>query len=148
MIRFLTLLCLICVLTLKSNAQSLEGLKLSESEVPEGYKSTDSKNCVSIQSCIFYDRPDMYESTIGKVKSKQVQNFTSRKDKGSIMYFEFEEEFKSEAFLGGLLWGGAKPSTAHPEEFHSSGKFLVIWSCKKESSVKKVSQAKVKAMLK
>lgn len=148
MIRFFTLFCIVCSLTVTSAGQSLESLKLSDSEFPQGYKATNDKNCVSIQSCIFYDRPDMYASTIGKVKSKHVQNFSGRKDNGSIMYFEFEEDFAAEAFLGGLLWGGSKPSKQHPEEFHANGKFLVIWSCKKESAIKKVSQDKVKSILK
>lgn len=133
---------------IKSNGQGIDSLKISDKEIPEGYTLTKENNCISIQACIFYDNPEIYEALIGKLKSKQIQSFNSKKDKGSIMYFEFEEDFKGEAFLGPLLWGGDKPTKEHPEEFVAKGKFLIIWSFKKGSLMTATSKNKVNAVLK
>jgi hypothetical protein len=89
----------------------------------------------------------MYEALIGKLKSKQIQNFDSKKDKGSIMYFEFEDGFKGEGFLGPLLWGGDKPTKEHPEEYYAKGNFLIIWSFKKGSVITKTSKDKIESIL-
>jgi hypothetical protein len=89
----------------------------------------------------------MYEMLIGKLKTKRIQNFDNKKDKGSIMYFEFEDDFKGDGFLGGLLWGGDKPTKEHPEEYYTNGKFLIIWSFKKGSLITKTSKDKIKAIL-
>ncbi|MBP6687232.1 MAG: hypothetical protein KA160_05175 [Lacibacter sp.] len=147
MTKFFTLLSVIFFLTIKLNGQSIDSLKLSVQEIPEGYTLTKDNNCISIQACTLYDNPGMYEALIGKLKSKQIQNFDSKKDKGSIMYFEFEDDFKREGFLGGLLWGGNKPTKEHPEEYYVKGDFLIIWSFKKGSLVTKTSKAKIKTIL-
>ena len=80
------------------SAQGFEKIKLSESEIPSGYLSTDAPQCISIQACTFYESPGMYSALIGKLKSKDIQNFENKKDGGSIMYFEFEKDFEMEAF--------------------------------------------------
>jgi hypothetical protein len=123
-------------------------LKLSGKEIPEQYSISKEINCISIQACTFYDSPDLYEMIIGKIKTKTFQSFESKKDKGTIMYFEFEETFKGDAFLSSLLWGGNKPSKSHPEQMFSKGKILVIWSFKKESPIVKISQDKINSILK
>jgi hypothetical protein len=148
MTRLLIILTLVLFLTTKTSGQGIDSLLLTDIEIPESYSFTNDNNCISIQACTFYDNPGMYEMLIGKLKTKKVQNFYSKKDKGSIMYFEFEEAFKGEGFLGGLLWGGTKPTKEHPEEYYTKGNFLVIWSFKKGSVVTKVSKDKVKAILK
>ena len=148
MTKFLTILSIAFLLTIKSNGQSIDSLELLDKEIPEGYSLTKENNCISIQACTFYDNPEMYETLIGKLKSKQIQNFDSKKDKGSIMYFEFENGFKGEGFLGGLLWGGDKPTKEHPEEYFAKGNFLIIWSFKKGSVVTKASKDKIEAILK
>jgi hypothetical protein len=148
MTKFLTILSIAFLLTNNSNGQSIDSLKLSDKEIPEGYSLTKENNCISIQACTFYDTPEMYEALIGKLKSKQIQNFDNKKDKGSIMYFEFEDGFKGEGFLGGLLWGGNKPTKEHPEEYYAKGNFLIIWSFKKGSAVTKTSKDKIEAILK
>lgn len=148
MTKLLTFFFLFFVLTVQSNAQSIDSLKLSDKEIPEGYTFTKDNNCISIQACTFYDDPGLYGALIGKLKSKQIQNFDSKKDKGSIMYFEFEDGFNGEGFLGGLLWGGDKPTKEHPEEYYAKGNFLIIWSFKKGSVVTKASREKIKALLK
>jgi hypothetical protein len=148
MTKFLTILSIAFLLAAKSNGQSIDSLKLLDNEIPEGYTLTKKNNCISIQACIFYDNPGIYGDLIGKLKSKQIQNFDSKKDKGSIMYFEFEDGFKGEGFLGGLLWGGDKPTKEHPEEYYAKGNFLIIWSFIKGSLMATTSKNKVKAILK
>jgi hypothetical protein len=148
MTKFLTILSFAFLLTINSNGQSIDSLKILDKEIPEGYTLTKENNCISIQACTFYDNPEIYESLIGKLKSKQIQNFDNKKDKGSIMYFEFEEGFKGEGFLGGLLWGGNKPTKEHPEEYYAKGSFLIIWSFQKGSLMTATSKNKVKAVLK
>lgn len=148
MTKFLTIFSLAVLLTIQSRGQSIDSLKLSDKEIPEGYTLTKNNNCISIQACTFYDNPDMYGALIGKIKSKQIQNFDNKRDKGSIMYFEFEDGFKGEGFLGSLLWGGDKPTKEHPEEYYAKGNFLIIWSFKKGSLVTKTSKDKIVAVLK
>ena len=147
MTKFFSTATIAFLLTFQSKAQSIDSLKLLDKEIPEGYVLTKSNNCISIQACTFYDKPEMYGALIGKIKSKQIQNFDSKKDKGSIMYFEFEDGFKGEGFLGGLLWGGDKPTSEHPEEYFAKNNFLIIWSFKKDSPLKKVSKNKIKIIL-
>ena len=147
MTKFLTILSIAFLFTIESNGQSIDSLKLSDKEIPEGYSLTKENNCISIQACTFYENPEMYEALIGKLKSKQIQNFDSKKDKGSIMYFEFEDGFKGEGFLGPLLWGGDKPTKEHPEEYYAKGNFLIIWSFKKGSVITKTSKDKIESIL-
>jgi len=147
MTKFLTILFITFLSTIESNGQSIDSLKLSDKEIPEGYSLTKENNCISIQACTFYENPEMYEALIGKLKSKQIQNFDNKKDKGSIMYFEFEDGFKGEGFLGPLLWGGDKPTKEHPEEYYAKGNFLIIWSFKKGSVITKTSKDKIESIL-
>ena len=129
-------------------SQSLENLKISNEELPKEYRLTEETQCQAIQACVFYKQPDIYSSFLGKVKSKEIQNFESKNDSGSIMYFEFEKDFKGEGFLQGLLWGESdKPTKAHPEEIITKGKFLIIYSFKIDSDLKKISQDKIKRLL-
>jgi hypothetical protein len=146
--RILTVLIFPFILSTNFFGQSIDSLKLSDKEIPEGYSISKENNCISIQACSFYDSPDIYEMLIGKIKNKTFQSFESKKDKGSIMYFEFEDGFKGDSFLGSLLWGGNKPTKEHPEQIFSKGNFLIIWSFKKGSPIMKVSQDKIKAILK
>jgi hypothetical protein len=148
MMKFVTIVFLAFLLTAKSNAQNIDSLELSSNEIPGGYSLTEENNCISIQACIFYDKPDIYGALIGNLKSKRIQNFNNKKDRGSIMYFEFENDFKGEDFLGALLWGGDKPTREHPEEIYAKGNFLIIWSFKKGSVVTAASKNKIKTVLK
>jgi hypothetical protein len=67
----------------------------------------------------------MYEMLIGKLNTKKIQNFDNKRDKGSIMYFKFEDGFIGQRFLDGLLWGGDKPTKEHPEEYYATAGFCV-----------------------
>ncbi|MFI5218744.1 MAG: hypothetical protein ACHQNT_04580 [Bacteroidia bacterium] len=146
--KILTVSSLVLFVSISLFAQNLDSLKLSGKEIPEGYSISKENNCISIQACTFYNNPGMYEVLIGKVKNKSFQSFESKKDIGSIMYFEFENGFKGEGFLDGLLWGGDKPTKEHPEEYFSKGNFLIIWSFNKGSQLKKISEDKIKMLLK
>ena len=135
-------------MTIKTNGQNIDSLQLTAKEIPENYSLTKDNNCISIQACTFYEDPGIYGMLIGKPKAKRIQNFDNKKDKGCIMYFEFEDGFKGDGFLGGLLWGGDKPTKEHPEEFYEKVNFLIIWSFKKGSLITKTSRDKIKATLK
>ena len=145
-----TIIILAVMLFVISNVlgQSLDSLKITDKEMPKEYTISKKSKCISIQACTFYDSPEMYETLIGKIKRKDIQDFESKADNGSIMYFEFENGFKGEGFLGGLLWGGDKPTKEHPEEYFAKGNILIIWSFKKGSQIKHISEVKIKSLLK
>lgn len=148
MTRFSTLLIFALFLTIKTIGQSIDSLQLTNKEIPENYSLTKENNCISIQARTLYEDPEMYGTLLGKFKAKRIQNFDNKKDKGCIMYFEFEDGFKGEGFLDGLLWGGDKPTKQHPEEYYAKGKFLIIWSFKKGSIISKISKDKTQGLLK
>ncbi|OXB15974.1 hypothetical protein [Flavobacterium reichenbachii] len=129
-------------------AQDFDKLKLKEEQIPKDYSLTEKSKCISIQACTFYKNPDMYAAFIGKVKHKEIQNFENKKDAGSIMYFEFENDFQMQGFLEGLLWGGKKSSPEHPEEFFVSKNILIIWSLSQKSPLKEISKTKIELELK
>ena len=133
--------------TIKLNGQNIDDLKLSENEIPNGYYLTDNNNCITMQADMFYDNPKLFEGIIGKVKNKDVQNFDSEKDKGCIMYFEFENDFIREDFIRSYVWGDKKPTKEHPEQFYSKGKFLIIFSFHKNSLIAEKSKEKIKKIL-
>ena len=128
--------------------QQLGALKLTEAEIPESYKLVDKMLYKSIQAGTFYKQTDLYEDLIGKVRRKEFQSFESKDDKGGIYYYEFEDDFTQAAFLEGLLWGGSKPTKAHPEEYFIKDNVLIIWSFAEKSELKKVSKEKITALLK
>lgn len=142
----LTVLTLIFLTAYAGFAQGLDKFKLAANEVPEKYKTTDKMLYKSIQAETFYQQTDLYESLIGKIKSKAFQSFDSKDDKGVIYYYEFEENFKRQEFLEGLIWGGKKPSKAHPEEYFVKDNILVIWSFTVNSDLKKLSKGKITAL--
>jgi len=128
--------------------QEFEKFKISKEELPKEYEFTEETQCRAIQACLFYKQTDIYSSFLGKVKTKDIQNFESKKDSGSIMYFEFEKDFEGQGFLEGLLWGQSKkPTKEHPEEFFIKGNILIIYSFKKESDLKTFSQDKIKRLV-
>lgn len=136
------------ILTTPMFAQAIEKLKLTATEVPEKYKQTDEMLSKAVQPPLFYEQTDLYASFLGKVKSKEFQSFESKDDSGTIYYFEFEKDFTQQGFLEGLLWGGKKPTKAHPEEYFVKGNILVIWSFADKSELKKLSKEKITTLLK
>jgi hypothetical protein len=149
MIKLALTTAVLFLLSLQMIGQSIDSLKITEKDLPKDYSFTQDSKCISIQACTFYDMTDTYAALIGKVKNKLVQNFKSPKDSGSIMYFEYEDEFQGAGFVQGLLWGEDKKTSAeHPEEYYAKGKILVIWSFTKTSPLKMISKDKVKKKLK
>lgn len=139
---------LLLLFTINSFSQSLADLKLKPKEIPKNYAVSDGNICITPQACSFYNDIETYSNIVGTVKSKAIQSFKSKSDRGSIMYFEFEHTFKGDRFLQGLLWGKAgEPTDEHPEEYLAKGKFLIIWSFKSESPLKEKSENKVETLL-
>jgi tetratricopeptide (TPR) repeat protein len=127
---------------------SIDILKITDSETPKDYSSTNTINCKSLQAYTFYKSPDLFVKIIGKIKNKDIQNFESEKDNGSILYFEFEDKFIGQAFLESFIWGEKQPTKMHPETFFSKGKYLIIWSFNEGSQIKTISENKIKALYK
>lgn len=139
---------LFLLLTTNLFSQTIADLKLKSKEIPKSYFLSDGNNCVSVQACTFYNDIETYSNIVGTIKSKAMQSFKSKTDSGSIMYFEFENRFKGDRFLQGLLWGKDKePTEAHPEEYLAKGKFLIIWSFHPDSTIKEKSETKIDAIL-
>ncbi len=139
---------LLLLLTTNLFSQTIDDLKLKNKEIPKSYTFSDSDICITPQACTFYNDIATYSNIVGVVKSKAIQSFRSKTDRGSIMYFEFEHTFKGDRFLQGLLWGKAgEPTDEHPEEYLAKGKFLIIWSFKPDSTLKEKSEAKIEALL-
>jgi hypothetical protein len=139
---------LFLLLTANLFSQTITDLKLKSKEIPKSYFLSDGNNCVSVQACTFYNDIETYSNIVGTVKSKAMQSFKSKTDSGSIMYFEFENRFKGDRFLQGLLWGKDKePTDAHPEEYLAKGKFLIIWSFHPDSVIKEKSDTKIDSIL-
>lgn len=131
-----------------SFAQTIDSLKLSDTEVPTGYLKSNKLLCVTSHASSFYDQTDLYETFLGKVTKKEFQSFEKKGDKGSILYFEFENEFKGQGFLNGLLWGqDTKPTKSEPDEYYAKGKILIIWSFNLKSELKQISKSKIIKLL-
>jgi len=139
---------LFLLLTTTLFSQTLADLKLKPKEIPKGYTLNDGNICITPQACTFYNDIETYASIVGTLKSKSIQNFKSKTDRGSVMYFEFEHTFKGDRFLQGLLWGkDGQPTDEHPEEYLAKGKFLIIWNFHPNSALKEKSETKIEAIL-
>jgi hypothetical protein len=131
-----------------SFGQTVDSLKLNETEIPAGYSTSDKLICVTPHASSFYNETDLYETFLGKVTKKQFQSFEKNGEKGSILYFEFEKEFTGQGFIEGLLWGQhAKPTKFEPDEYYAKGNILIIWSFNLKSELKQISKTKVTRLL-
>jgi hypothetical protein len=129
-------------------SQSIDSLKLTDTEIPAGYKKSDELLCKTPHSSSLYDQVNMYESILGKVERKDFQSFDKKGDSGSILYFQFQKDFIAQAFLDGLFWGSdGKPSKSEPDEYFVKGNILVVWSFNLKSTLKSISQKKVQKLL-
>lgn len=125
--------------------QSIDSLKLTDTEIPAGYIKSEKLLCATVHANSFYTQADLFESLVGKIVKKDFQSFEKKGDTGSILYFEFEKDFEARTFLNGLLWGkGSKPTKSEPDEYFAKGRILIIWSFNLKSELKQIS--KVKAM--
>ena len=130
-------------------AQKTEKMILFENEIPKEYKITENNQCKSMQATLLFKNPEMYEMIYGKIKSKKIQNFENPEDSGSVLYIEFEKNFKSESFIKGLIWGKSKnPTDKNPEEILVKNNILVIWSFDKKSKLKEISKKKIELEIK
>lgn len=128
--------------------QKIDSLKLPAQDIPTGYSELKELKCKSIQATLLYENPEMYSAILGSVVKKDFQSFKSKKDVGSILYFEFENDVKGAAFLNGLLWGqDGKPTKHHPETYIAKKNILIIWSFNDDSQIRKVSLEKVSKLL-
>lgn len=139
---------LFLLFTINTFSQTIADLKLKPKEIPKGgYIASDGNVCITPQACTFYNDIETYANIVGTVKSKAIQSFKSKADRGSIMYFEFDHAFKGDRFIQGLLWGkDGQPTDEHPEEYVVKGKFLVIWSFKPDSPIREKSETKIEAL--
>ena len=130
-------------------SQKIEKIKLTELEIPKEYKLTENSQCKSIQANLLFKNPEMYEMIYGKIKSKEIQNFESSQDSGSILYLKFENDFENENFIKGLIWGKSKkPTNGNPEEIFIKKNTVIIWSFEKESLLKELSKKKIELEMK
>ena len=130
-------------------SQKIEKIKLTELEIPKEYKLTENSQCKSIQANLLFKNPEMYEMIYGKIKSKEIQNFESSQDSGSILYLKFENDFENENFIKGLIWGKSKkPTNGNPEEIFIKKNTVIIWSFEKESVLKELSKKKIELEMK
>jgi hypothetical protein len=146
--KLFTLTFLLTLIATISFAQGIEPLKLTEEEVSEDYERTENILCKSIQAALFYKSPEMYSMILGDLVEKGYQSYEKKGDKGTVLYFIFDQDITDNAFIPGLLWGSVgKPTKAHPEEYIAKGNTLVIWSFDKSSTLKKLSKEKVAKVL-
>jgi hypothetical protein len=148
MMKQILITVMVAMITTIASAQTIDSLKLTDSEIPSGYEKSNELICVTPHAASVYNDAASFEMIIGKLKKKSFQSFKKKGDKGSILYFEFEKEFVAQPFLDGLLWGEEKgPTKSEPDEYYAKGNILVIWSFKMDSEIKKVSKAKVIRLL-
>jgi len=143
------LLTCITITSVFAFGQNIDSLKLNDNEIPPAYSKPNELICITPHASSVYDQADLYSTFLGKVTRKEYQSFSKKGDSGSILYFEFEKEFKGQGFLNGLLWGDeTKPTKGEPDDYYTKGNILIIWSLNLNSDIKKISKAKVMALLK
>ena len=114
----------------------LDSIQIKSSEVPQEFKSLNELKCQSIQSKMLYDKPEMYGFILGNVVDKKYQTYEYEGNEGSILFLEFDKDVEdSKAFIEGLLWGGKKPSKAHPEKILIKDKLMIILSFPYKSKI-------------
>ncbi|MFK8059562.1 MAG: hypothetical protein AB8B78_05665 [Polaribacter sp.] len=136
--KIITLLFLISTYLSFSQSKSIDSVKEKITEISSEYKSYDILKCQSIQATLLYKNPETYSFILGKIKHKEFQTFKYKSDKGSILYFEFDENTeKAKGFIEGLLWGGDKPTKSHPEKIIINNKLMIVVSFPLKSKIRK-----------
>ncbi len=142
---YLSLYLLITIIS--SKGQSIDSLRLNDSEIPIGYAKSNELLCKTPHALSIYQQMDMFESFLGKLEHKDFQSFEKKGDSGSILYFQFQKDFTGQGFLDGLLWGSdGKPSKSEPDEYFAKGNILVVWSFNLKSNLKSISKEKVERL--
>jgi len=148
MIKKLLFAALFVFISAVSFGQAIDSLQLNDTEIPAGYSKSDEMLCVTPHACSFYGQTDLFETFLGKIIKKGFQSFNKKGDSGTILYFEFEKEFKGQSFLSPLLWGeGKKPTKSEPDDYYAKGNILIIWSFNLKSELKQISKTKVMRLL-
>lgn len=127
------------------------GMRLGASPAPE-LKQKSELVCTSDQAGLFFEKFDAAYAGLlrTRVSKTAYESFDDGKgDAGAVMYMEFAVPLAPEttSFVAGLLWGAEFPDRLHPEEFYLSGSQMVIWCTKADSRIKRLSQARLEALL-
>ena len=67
MIRKLFFTFVLALVTRLSFGQTIDSLKLIDTEIPTGYSKSNKLLCVTLHASSFYDQTDIYETFLGKV---------------------------------------------------------------------------------
>ena len=138
---------LIILITTISWVQGIEGLKLTDADIPRDYIKLNEIISES-RAATYYKRTDVYSSMLGEVVKKDFQSFTSKKDSGTIFYFEYRNKFDAEEYLKGVLIGDDAPSKARLTEYLIKDNILIVWRfSKKSSKLKSISKEKIKSLI-
>jgi hypothetical protein len=136
--KIITLLFLISTSLIFSQSKSIDLVKEKITEISSEYKTYDKLKCQSIQATLLYKNPEIHSYILGETIHKEFQTFKYKGDKGSILYFEFDENAeKAKGFLEGLLWGGDEPTKSHPEKIIIDDKLMIIVSFPLKSKIRK-----------
>ena len=126
----------------------LSMLHLSESDLPEGYQFSEVLACKTSKLNSFYKNVNNYSDEIGQVAFKGFQSIESDSDKGSILYFQFQDPKGLQNFLNDYLWGKeGKASEKRPDEYMILAEnFLILWSVNLDSPIKGISKLKIEQL--
>jgi hypothetical protein len=121
-----------------SQSKAIDSIQIKMTEISDEYKTYEKLECQAIQSKLLYENPDMYSFILGETLDKRFQTFEYDGKKGSILYFEFDQDAENgKVFIESLLWGGKKPNKAHPEQIITKGNVMIILSFPYKSKVGK-----------
>jgi len=119
-----------------SQSKAIDAIQIETTEISAEYKTSEKLECQAIQSKLLYENPEMYSFILGKTLEKRFQTFEYDGEKGSILYFEFDKDAENgKGFIESLLWGGKKPSKAHPEQIITKGNVMIILSFPYKSKI-------------
>lgn len=119
-------------------SKTIDSLEIKSNEISSEYKTLKKLELQSIQTKNLYNNPEMYSFILGSTINKRFQSFKYKGKKGSILYFEFDEDAENgKEFIEGLLWGGKKPNKSHPETIFTKGKVMIILSFPYKSKIGK-----------
>ena len=132
-----------------AQSQTLDSLKLTTSEIPEGYTEVSTMLNKAFHPVIIYDNNDLVSDQLGEIKNKTYQSLKGRGDKGTVFIIELVKPMTDTNWVKPFLYGPSEmqPSAMHPEEFLIHGNFLIIWSFDYNSKIKKISMEKIKRIL-
>jgi len=132
-----------------AQSQTLDSLKLSTSEIPEGYTEVSIMLNKAYHPVIIYENNDMFSDKLGEIKNKTYQSLKGRGDKGTVFIIELVQPMTDTNWVKPFLYGPSemRPTAMHPEEFLIHGNFLIIWSFDFNSKIKKISMEKITRIL-